>query len=207
MAETLRCERCGGESPADARFCIECGAGLAPPTTGPTTRLPGARCPGCGTSNPEHARFCVVCGRGLSAAAAPRQAQAPATAPTPSRPARSARRHSYPRVAAAPAPIQMAPARPRPHHSGTLGAIVLLVGVLMLLGAHSIWPGILALIGISGLIRANNRGRPDKGLAQMIWWCGLALLFATGTFWPGILALILLNMALSGRRGYGRWWW
>src|SRR6266508_7030289 len=71
MAEKLRCERCGGESPADARFCIDCGAPLAPPSTGGTTRLPGMRCADCGTNNPEHARFCVVCGRGLGMDTAP----------------------------------------------------------------------------------------------------------------------------------------
>ena len=48
MAEKLGCERCGGESPADARFCIDCGAPLAPASTGATTRLPGMRCPDCG---------------------------------------------------------------------------------------------------------------------------------------------------------------
>jgi ribosomal protein L40E len=39
MEETLTCKRCGGNSPTDATFCIECGAPLAEPATGPTTRL------------------------------------------------------------------------------------------------------------------------------------------------------------------------
>jgi apolipoprotein N-acyltransferase len=97
--------------------------------------------------------------------------------------------------------------RPRSQRNNPIGALILLFGVLMLLGQHSIWPGILALIGIGSLIGATNRGRPDKGLTGLVWWCGLALLFATGTFWPGILALVFLSMALGGwRRGYGRWW-
>jgi len=39
MEDTIRCQRCGGRSPADAAFCIECGAALAPAATGPTYRL------------------------------------------------------------------------------------------------------------------------------------------------------------------------
>jgi hypothetical protein len=211
MAEKLRCERCGGESPTDARFCIDCGAPLAPVSTGATTRLPGMRCANCGTNNPEHARFCVVCGRGLGTDTAPaaRPTNLPRPTVPPLRAPHSTRRQNYPRVAAPPAPITAAPrARPRPYHNNPAGALILLFGVLLLLGAHSLWPGILALIGISGLIRETNRGRPDRALTGMVWWCGLALLFATGTFWPGILALLFLSIALGGwGRGYGRWWW
>jgi hypothetical protein len=39
MEDTIRCKTCGGNSPADASFCIECGAPLAEPATGPTMRL------------------------------------------------------------------------------------------------------------------------------------------------------------------------
>jgi hypothetical protein len=37
--ETLRCEGCGGTSPADAAFCIDCGRPLSTAATGPTRRL------------------------------------------------------------------------------------------------------------------------------------------------------------------------
>jgi len=221
MAETHQCERCGGESPADARFCIDCGAPLAPVATGETTRLPGMRCPNCDANNPDHARFCVVCGRGLVVGAEPparptRQAR-PATPPRP--PAQTQHRthspwqHSYPRVAPPPAAFPMAPARPAPASrpsSGGLrssGPLLFLIGLFVLLMMGDIWPGILWLIGISSFVGAVSRGRGDKALMGLIWWGGLALLFATGTFWPGILLLLFLGMALGGHgRRYGGWW-
>lgn len=198
MAESLRCEHCGGENPADARFCIDCAAALVPATTGPTTRLAGVACPSCGTANPEDARFCVVCGRGMVAGATPR------ARPLPPRPAAQ---QSYPRVAARPTPVRVAPPVP-PYHGGArgyqFGSLVFLAGLLLLLATHTIWPGILLLIGVSNLATQSNRGRPDKGLASLVWWGALALLFATGTFWPGILLLFLFSRAL--RPGWRHPW-
>jgi len=45
MSETLRCDHCAGHSPADSRFCIECGAALSRAATGATTRLPALALP------------------------------------------------------------------------------------------------------------------------------------------------------------------
>jgi Double zinc ribbon len=220
MAETHNCKRCGGDSPADARFCIDCGATLAPAATGDTTRLPGVRCPSCATNNPEHARFCVVCGRGLVARMAPAARPAPQPQPAPQpRPAaapprrpHSAQQHSYPRVATPPVAFPMAPPRPapvyRPQAGGLRGGpLLFLIGLFALLMTGNIWPGILWLIGISSFVGAAMNGRGDKALLALFWWGGLALLFATGTFWPGILLLAFIGMALGGRgRGYGHWW-
>jgi Double zinc ribbon len=216
MAKMIRCERCGSESPADGRFCIECGAALAPAATGETTRLPGVPCPNCGSNNPEHARFCVVCGRGLAAGATPRPApqpallqQPPANPPAPiGAPPHSPRQHSYPRVAPAPTPIPMAPprytraSRHTPLGRSGVGPVLFLVGVFVLLMSGNIWPGILWLIGISSFVGAVASGRGDRALLVLIWWGGLALLFATGTIWPGILLLMFLSMAIGKR---GRW--
>src|SRR5262245_56849187 len=61
------CPNCASENPERARFCMSCGAELAP------------LCPSCGAENPAGAKFCIECGTALSdAAAAP---SAPATAP------------------------------------------------------------------------------------------------------------------------------
>jgi Double zinc ribbon len=219
MAETHHCERCGGDSPADACFCIDCGATLAPVATGDTTRLPGMRCPSCATNNPEHARFCVVCGRGLVAGATPAVRPTlqprPQAAPPGSKRARphSARQHSYPRVDVPPVAIPMAPPRPMalPQRAGGSfrgnGPLLFAVGLFVLVMTGNVWPGILWLIGVSGFVGAVTQGRGDKALQALLWWGGLALLFATGTFWPGILVLVFLGMALGRRgRGYG-WWW
>jgi uncharacterized protein len=78
MVEKVGCTRCGIDNPADARFCIDCGASLAPATTGPTSRLAGRACPSCHTNNLENARFCAVCGQGLGDESAP-------VRPTPTR--------------------------------------------------------------------------------------------------------------------------
>lgn len=50
----MRCVQCQAESPADAKFCMQCGGQL------------GSRCPGCGAELPTEARFCPGCGHQLS---------------------------------------------------------------------------------------------------------------------------------------------
>src|SRR5437763_7726793 len=66
------CPSCATENPAQARFCMACGAAL------PRT------CPNCGAPAPGEARFCMSCGAALEAGAAPPPAPAapqPAAAP------------------------------------------------------------------------------------------------------------------------------
>src|SRR3954453_15807313 len=48
------CPNCATDNPERARFCMSCGAELAP------------RCPECGAENPTGAKFCMECGTGLS---------------------------------------------------------------------------------------------------------------------------------------------
>jgi class 3 adenylate cyclase len=50
----MKCARCQHESPADQRFCGNCGARLA------------SSCPKCGGANPPGQKFCGECGAGLS---------------------------------------------------------------------------------------------------------------------------------------------
>ena len=63
------CSKCGAENQADAKFCGECGVGLA------------ALCPACSTANEPGRKFCFECGAALgslpgSAAAVPAQERA-----------------------------------------------------------------------------------------------------------------------------------
>ena len=52
----MRCPRCRQDNPPQAKFCLECGAGLAP------------RCAGCGAELTAGAKFCNQCGNPAAAA-------------------------------------------------------------------------------------------------------------------------------------------
>jgi class 3 adenylate cyclase/tetratricopeptide (TPR) repeat protein len=60
----MRCPRCQQENPAQAKFCLGCGARLA------------LTCSSCGTELPGGARFCVQCGQPVGAPLAPQGAPA-----------------------------------------------------------------------------------------------------------------------------------
>ena len=59
-APAMPCPACHHENADDARFCGECGAGLAREVA----------CSGCGRSNPAGQKFCNGCGGRLGAPAA-----------------------------------------------------------------------------------------------------------------------------------------
>ncbi len=193
--ETIHCQQCGGESPSDARFCIECGADMMA-ASGPTTRLAVERCPGCGFENPPKARFCAACGRSFSISG------------VLSRPAQV-----FLRIEPVHSPVAVVIPRQRTHsqhgsgkrrkgNSGGISAIILLGGILVLMFTGSyFWPGILLVVAASILASKITSGHPEEGLMPVLWLGGLAFLFATNQMWPGILALIFLSMALkSGQR-------
>ena len=62
----MQCAKCRQENPPKARFCIDCGAGLA------------LACTGCAAELPTGARFCPQCGLPTAAAVALRGASRPA---------------------------------------------------------------------------------------------------------------------------------
>ncbi len=71
MVEGRSCPSCAAPNPERARFCMSCGAGLAP------------LCSNCGTENPPEAKFCIECGNAMDGApgetkAAPAAPAAPA---------------------------------------------------------------------------------------------------------------------------------
>ncbi|MEP7189096.1 MAG: hypothetical protein ABI901_07910, partial [Roseiflexaceae bacterium] len=156
----------------------------------------------------------VVCGRAFGAAkpAQPRPAAPPTPASAPTRPAA---RPSYPRMATPPALMAARPQPPahppttaqRRHGFGNdPSAIVFLIGLFALLASHTIWPGILLLLGVTNLVHQGAHGRSGHGVRTLLWLGGLTLLFATGTFWPGILILLFINMAMGGGRAR-HWYW
>ena len=68
----MRCGECGADSPADKRFCGDCGATLQP------------ACPTCGSAVEHGKRFCGDCGTELTSST-PRATTTP-TPPTPEEP-------------------------------------------------------------------------------------------------------------------------
>ncbi|MCH7478333.1 MAG: zinc ribbon domain-containing protein, partial [SAR324 cluster bacterium] len=50
----MECAQCRAENPAEAKFCVQCGAGLE--------RI----CPGCGAKADPAFKFCSQCGHDLS---------------------------------------------------------------------------------------------------------------------------------------------
>ncbi len=56
-AEGPACPSCQRVNPPGAKFCLQCGAGIAAPEN----------CPECGTELPKEARFCTSCGVAIPA--------------------------------------------------------------------------------------------------------------------------------------------
>lgn len=73
VTESVCCPACGAVVPSDARFCIRCGADLAP--------HPEPTCPACRAVVPVHATFCPACGLRLAEPPAPHGAPPAPKAP------------------------------------------------------------------------------------------------------------------------------
>lgn len=187
MAETLHCERCGEPNPADARFCIECGASLAPAETGPTVKLSGKACGTCRSLNPEEARFCAVCGSSFGEPAQPTQPPL-----------------QLPRVGAAPAPTS----RQRPPAQYDMLPIAALIGggLLLLFATKMLWPGLLGLLllaFVAAAVYAIQRGRMDWGVPLLFMLVGIALMLVTKSFWPWFFIFFIFGPWRWGRPGGG----
>lgn len=190
----MKCPSCGADLPADAQFCIECGAEVGQAaSTGATVQLPRASrtavpCPACGASNPTFAVYCVRCGQRLSDPPPP-----PAVVPDPWR--------------------NLAPPSPQPqyvrgHHrrrhragrgwEGATGAVFLIgLGALLLL-KMPFWPGILIIVGVTAFVSEALRGRYFNGLSSIIWTFGIAfLIMVPRLWWPGILVLAGVSMLIE----------
>jgi hypothetical protein len=177
----MNCPSCAAELPADARFCVECGAEVRPAATGATTALPryaipGPPCPACGAVGPEGADYCVRCGHRLADGVQLPPQPASMTAPRPRRPA-VMRRH-------------------RGHPWRHAGGPVFLIGLgLLFLLKLPFFPAILVVAGLASFASAAGHGRALAGFKSAFWLFGFALLFTIPRLWvPTMIVLIGLNV-------------
>ncbi len=185
--QLMNCSNCGAELPADARFCIECGSENRAAATGETVKIAlddqGPHCGNCGAQNPSGAIYCVNCGQRLIVD----------IGHLPAEPAELERRPPQPSMPPMPSmsPMPAAPGRKRRRKMGDdLTGGLFLIGLAILFLTGTFWPGILVLIGLSGMLSSFGHGKTRDGLSAFVFMSGLALLFATDAFWPGILILI-----------------
>jgi DNA-directed RNA polymerase subunit RPC12/RpoP len=178
----MQCSACNTELPADAMFCIECGAAVRKAHTEATVALPrvldsALRCPTCGSANPAQAIFCVRCGERMDA---PRGSQTvvPRTNPLA--------------TTSPPPPPPYQPVRPSGwQYSGAIFMIGL--GLIFLLKLPVI-PAVLILIGVSNLVGALVRGTPFEGLSSAIWMFAIATFFILPRF---AVAAIIIAVGLQ----------
>ena len=178
----MQCPHCERDIPADAAFCIYCAAPIAKaepvepdrPATGSKIRLDPGQVAAASRRAPskrtQPARTIIVDNR------------CGAHAPTP--PVVIDNRRNV---------------RPRKHRSDPSGGLFL-VGLGILILTHTLWPGILLLIGLTHYVKENARGRAHRAVKRLVFFGGLGFLFWADLFWPGILLLLIAVHVLGSRR-------
>ncbi len=156
-------------------------------------------CPNCKRSVPADARYCIYCAARITPPA-PEVQTAPATGPTTRLDPRVVPAYTMP-ASAAPAPQVVAPRRgTRQHHRKTPVGAIWLIGLGLLILTGNIFPGVLALVGITSYMKESARGRPHKALESLVFFLGLTALFAVGFSWPGLFVWLGLMMLIKHRR-------
>jgi ribosomal protein L40E len=215
MAETslVTCRNCGGESPHDARFCIECGETLAL-AIGPTTKLATPTCQSCGTENLPDASFCGICGRAMQGVAPIPQAwptpvgySVPQRAPAPQVTARPASVEEPPFVPIAPQSITTAPRHQRRrNYTGQRGglplaAVVALIGFGAVAILHAMsWPAIMLVLAAVFLVHQAEHGRAQHAIRTIAIVGMGAVLMSNPRFWPILVVGFGLMKLFGGRR-------
>ena len=197
MEQTVRCHGCAAENPADAGFCIECGAALGPVSTGPTVKLSGKVCWSCGAVCPNDTLFCTRCGQTIQGQPMPQPQPAPPRwTPPPTRPWSQPRRHIHPRIHTSASPVRLQrtqpPQPPQPVRSNqSLILLLALIGIVMLGVTHTVWPAVmLIMLGIALL--SEHRGKPVFTVNGLLLLVCLLVGFSTG-FWPIFFLFLLVR--------------
>ncbi len=155
-------------------------------------------CSICTRSVPADAQFCIYCATRIRPPA-PAVQPGPATGPTTRLDPAVVKTYTMPAPAPA-APQRAAPrrtSRQRPH-GGSVGA-VWLIGLGLLLLTGTIFPGVLALVGITSYMKESARGRHFKALQSLVFFLGLTTLFVFGFSWPGLFIWLGVMALLKHR--------
>jgi serine/threonine protein kinase len=164
----------------------------------PQQQPAAVRCMTCQALSPHDARFCVRCGRPFTE--------------EPVRPSRAANAPG-PQVPPTPPVAPTAPRQPaRRRHpgvwGGAIGTAIFFLGLAFLAVNNLWWPGILVVLGMSGLFSSAVAGRLREAVSSAVLFLGLAFIAVNNLWWPGILVLLgivaLLNALLHPR---WRGWW
>lgn len=145
------------------------------------------RCTACDKEIPDDAAFCVECGAKVATTGRTITLDQPY----------SETRMPDDIVPAAPPPAAQRQFRPYTRVDGAKTGAIFLIGMAILFFTGTFWPGILALVGITGAINEFSKGRPRNAIQSLVMLVGMAILFATGLFWPGILVLVGIVTLLS----------
>ncbi len=200
MQATAKCSSCGGRSPADALFCIECGESLSS-ATGVTTRLPATTCRACGAERISSGNFCSMCGQPFSEPVAPGLPWPAVQTPPHARvgaPRRSVPVASYPRVQNATPPTGTQAVQGSKSSFSLAGAILIVgLAVLVLFKLISL-PLILTLAALAYFVHQAEHGRAEQALRTLLAVGALIFVLANPKFWPALL-LVFIGMKILGR--------
>ena len=75
---------------------------------------------------------------------------------------------------------------------------VFLIGLGVLFLIDWLFPGILMLLGLVGLVHEWMKGEPSKGLTAFLVLGGLAVLFSLSFSWSIVLPVTLICLGLIG---------
>jgi hypothetical protein len=81
-------------------------------------------------------------------------------------------------------------------NADTISGGVFLIGLGVLFLVHWLWPGILLLLGLVGLVHEWMKGERSKGLTAFLILGGLAVLFSFNFSWNIVLPVALICLGL-----------
>lgn len=75
---------------------------------------------------------------------------------------------------------------------------IFLIGLGLLFWVGWFWPGILLLVGITGMVHESLRGKVWNGLTSLLIMGGLTAVFSLNWSWTTVLPIALIAIGLLG---------